>query len=184
MLCKRTEIIGLKRGTVSLCTHSDKWSICAENTIKVLKNILGSEAVDVQHVGSTSINGIMAKPVIDIAVGVKSVANMKYYIKLLENAGVIFRGEDVPGQMLFVKGDFVKDTRTHHIHIVEHNSKAWTDYINFRDYLNTFQDKAKEYERIKIELANMYPSDRKKYTEGKSSLICELLSEAALWKQL
>ncbi len=183
MLCKKTEIIGLKRGTVILCSHSDKWSVYAEDTINELKNILGSIAIDIQHVGSTSIKGIMAKPIIDIAVGVKSVDDMKYYTERLKDIGVIFRGEVIAGQMLFVKGDFEKDTRSHHIHVVEYNSKAWRDYVNFRDYLNTFSEKAKKYESIKIKLANMYPLDRKNYTEGKESLIHELLMEANLWKQ-
>lgn len=125
----------------------------------------------------------MAKPIIDIAVGVKSIDDMKYYTERLKDIGVIFRGEVIAGQMLFVKGDFEKDTRSHHIHVVEYNSKAWRDYVNFRDYLNTFSEKAKKYESIKIKLANMYPLDRKNYTEGKESLIHELLTEANLWKQ-
>ncbi len=60
-----------------------------------------------------------------------------------------FRGQDVPKQLLFAMGDFEKNTRTHHIHVVEWNSVAWNNYINFRDYLNTFTDKAKLYDSHK-----------------------------------
>lgn len=54
----------------------------------------------------------------------------------MEEHGFVFRGEDVARQILFVMGDFEKDTRTHHIHAVKWNGTEWKNYINFRDYLN------------------------------------------------
>ena len=63
-------MLGLKRGTVALAPHEDGWDRMAAETIRLLKELLGSTAVDIQHIGSTAIAGICAKPIIDIAVGV------------------------------------------------------------------------------------------------------------------
>ena len=129
-------MIGLKRGTVELLPHQSQWKDEAAKTVMLLKSVLNDTAIDIQHVGSTSIDNISAKPIIDIAVGVPTLDSIKPYIETLSKNGIIFRKEYVKEQLLFVIGDFEKDTRTHHIHVVEWNGKAWNNYINFRDYLN------------------------------------------------
>ena len=131
-------MLGLKRGTVELIPHQTVWEEDAAKTILLLKSILNDAAIDIQHVGSTAIKNICAKPIIDIAVGVNSFNSIKPYIGLLEENGIIFRKEDVERQLLFVIGDFEKDIRTHYIHFVEWDSAEWNNYINFRDYLNAF----------------------------------------------
>lgn len=131
-------MLGLKRGTVELIPHQTVWEEDAAKTILLLKSILNDAAIDIQHVGSTAIKNICAKPIIDIAVGVNSFNSIKPYIGLLEENGIIFSKEDVERQLLFVIGDFEKDIRTHHIHFVEWDSAEWNNYINFRDYLNAF----------------------------------------------
>lgn len=80
--------------------------------------------IDAQHIGSTAITSIQAKPIIDIVVGVRSLSEIKSKIEQLQEKEIIFRGEDVKGQLLFVMGDFEKDTRTHHIHVVEWNGET------------------------------------------------------------
>ena len=170
--------IGLKRGTVRLEGHQNEWEKNAEDTIRELKNILGDVAVDIQHVGSTSIKWICAKPVIDIVVAVNQLNDVKPYIGKLSEHGVLFQKKFEPGQMFFVMGDFPNGIRTHHIRVVEHSSKEWSDYIRFRDYLNAFPEKAKQYESLKMTLAQRYADNREKYTAGKEELIETLLKEA------
>ena len=119
----------------------------------LLKKILGDTALDIQHVGSTSICSISAKPIIDIAVA---------------------------GQKFFVMED--GDIRTHHIHVVKWNGTDWNNYINFRDYLNANKDKAMMYNDFKQKLAMQFSNDRKSYTAGKKEIIDRLLSEARIWK--
>ena len=114
-------MIGLKRGSVKLISHQEEWDKNAENVILELKQLFGNAAVDIQHVGSTAIASIYAKPIIDIVIGLRDLNDISPYMQLLEEHGFIFRGEDVAGQMLFVMGDFAKDTRTHHIHAVKWN---------------------------------------------------------------
>ena len=96
----------------------------------------------------------------------------------MEQHDFVFRGEDVEGQLLFVMGDFEKDTRTHHIHVVKWNGEEWNNYINFRDYLNCCPDKAMLYDACKKKLASQFPDDRRSYTAGKQELIECLLKEA------
>lgn len=173
---------GLKRGTVKLTPHQEEWSKNAENIIVRLNEILGNNAVDIQHIGSTAIFKVYAKPIIDIVVGMRDLADIFPYIELLKQHGFVFRGEDVERQMLFVMGDFENDTRTHHIHIVQWNGTEWNNYINFRDYLNSCPEKAALYDRCKKEMAQRFPNDRKRYTMGKQELIEDLLKEARIWR--
>lgn len=178
-------LIGLKRGTVALCAHEKRWGEIATETIRVLKSIFGDAGTDMQHVGSTSIVHIMAKPIIDIAVTVDSFQAVLPLIPELERNGFIHVPKnDDESQMFFSCGDFTADTRTHHIHIVKSGSPEWINYINFRDFLNTFPEKAKEYEALKIRLMKEYSNDREAYTEGKAAFITYTLRKALVWSYL
>ncbi len=169
-------MIGLRRGCVALEEHQAEWEEEAECCIAMLLGVLHDVAIAAEHVGSTSIPTIHAKPIIDIAVGVKSVYDVLPYRGLLEENGVSFRGEDIPGQLLFVMGH--GDVRTHHIHVVEWNGEAWRNYILFRDYLRAFPEKAMAYDDMKTRLAAIHPSDRKGYTQAKAPMISLLIKEA------
>ena len=172
----------MKRGTVFLEPHLTEWEIAAKETILTLKNILGDIAADIQHIGSTSIKAIKAKPIIDIAVAVNDFEAVLQKRAELEKADVIFRFDERPEQLLFVMGDFENDTRSHHIHVVLYGSDEWNNYINFRDYLNSNIEAAREYETTKLRLSEQYPDDRIAYTEGKQEVIYRLLEEARVWK--
>lgn len=175
--------LGLKRGTVELQPHQVMWEENAYETIMELKKVLDGVAVDIQHIGSTSIKSIAAKPIIDLVIGVRDFEDIKAKIAELENIGVIFRGQDHPGQLLFVKGDFEQDTRTHHIHTVIYGGTEWENYVNFRDYLNAYSEKAAEYGELKLRLLSDFSEDRGKYTSGKQELIDKLLAEAKVWRR-
>ncbi|MBQ7500867.1 MAG: GrpB family protein [Clostridia bacterium] len=175
--------IGLKRETVYLEDHQSTWEETAADTIRLLKSILGEDAADIRHVGSTSIRSIRAKPIIDIAVAVNDFWDVLRKKKPLEAAGIFLRLDERPVQLLYVMGDLENDFRTHHIHVVPHNSAEWRNYINFRDYLNANLSAAKEYEKIKLALAEKYPLDRRAYTDGKCAVISKLLSEAEAWRK-
>ena len=172
----------MKRGTVYLEPHQSEWERAAEETISTLKNILGSIAADIQHIGSTSIKTISAKPIIDIAVAVNNYELILSKRDVLEKADIVFRFDERPDQLLFVMGDFEKDTRSHHIHVLLYGSDEWNNYINFRDYLNSNTEAAREYEAVKLRLAEQYPDDRIAYTDGKQEVINKLLEEARVWK--
>ncbi|MCR4713761.1 MAG: GNAT family N-acetyltransferase [Treponemataceae bacterium] len=179
--------IGLKRGTVCLEKHQKAWEDSAEQTIAEIQNALDGIDADVQHVGSTSIKSIKAKPIIDIAVGVpdfESVSARNDKLKKVCIFPASWGFDDHPEELLYVKGDFEKDTRTHHIHVVLKTSKEWKNYLNFRDFLNATPSAAREYEAVKDKLEAMYPDNREKYTAGKSEIIAKLLEEAEKWREV
>ncbi|HXK73114.1 MAG TPA: GrpB family protein, partial [Clostridia bacterium] len=178
-------IIGLKKGIVKLYKHKKQWKKIASDTIVSLYKVFGDTAVDIQHVGSTSIVHIKAKPIIDIAVAVNNFNDVKPLIPSLENIGVIYRPNVViAGEMYFVIGDFEHEIFTHHIHVVLSNSKEWINYINFRNYLNAKPAAAKQYEDLKRSLLKKYKYDRMAYTEGKIELINRILKSAFSWSYL
>lgn len=174
--------IGLKTGVVKLLPHQAEWETNAEETIMLMKTILGDTCIDIQHVGSTSIKHICAKPIIDIAVAVNELADILPYNDVLSKNGIFYRKEETTGQLLYLMGDLENEIKTHHIHVVKYNSVNWQNYLNFRDYLNAFPEKARLYNELKQELAKKYASERKLYTDGKSELIKALLKEAEEWK--
>lgn len=181
-------MIGLKRGTVELCEHEAEWEGNAALTIEKLKRIFGTAAVDIAHVGSTSIMQIKAKPIIDIAVAVNSFEDVMPLIPALQANGFLHRPCDIANQLLFACGDYSRPdgTQTHFIHVVKDGSREWRDYINFRDYLNAKPDVAREYETLKVELANKYKNDpgRERYLEGKHGFITRTLRKALIWSYL
>ena len=171
-------MLGLKRGTVYLSGHDPLWDAAAQQTIQVLKRVLGEAAADIQHVGSTSIRGIKAKPIIDLAVGVRDYEAVMAKREALGKEGIVFRFDERPEQLLFVMGDFAQDTRTHHIHVVLFESPESENYLLFRNYLNGNAAAAKEYEAVKEKLAAAYPRDREAYTAEKGPTVVKLLGEA------
>ena len=173
--------LGLKRGMVTVEPHDPQWEVIAEQTIEQLKRLLQGVAIDIQHIGSTAIRSIAAKPIIDIVVGVSEFDQILNMNQELETHGFFFRGQDVPDQYLYVCGD--TDSRTHHIHVVIYDSIYWNNYINMRDYLNSHEEDARAYSELKEHLAKEYPEDRITYTEKKSALIDEILRKAWDWRR-
>lgn len=179
-------MIGLERGTVKLCEHEKEWEIEARNTIFRLKQILGDVIKDIQHVGSTSIISIKAKPIIDIAVAVDDFDDIIIFEKELKDNRFYYRPNaqaSIKNQLLFACGSYYEGTgemQTHFIHVVRTNSIDWINYINFRDYLNNTPSAAKEYEELKVSLALQAPVDkgRQKYLQGKHDFIVRTLRKA------
>lgn len=174
--------LGLKRGTVKLEPYDKRWQLEAEQSISVLKNVLGEDAIDIQHIGSTSITSISAKPIIDIVVGVKDLMLISKYNDELERQEIYFRKSDADRQLLYVMGDLEKDTRTHHIHVVIWNEEEWNDYVNFRDFLNNNAEMASRYQLLKESLESQYVNDRNAYTKGKQEMIGSILEQARKWR--
>ena len=175
--------IGLKRGTVSIEPHKVEWEISAQEVISILKETLKEDIIDAQHIGSTSIKSICAKPIVDIVVGVSSFDKiMKHNDSLIEK-GIIYCREDHHNQHLYVCGDLKNNIHTHYIHVVIWGEESWNNYLNMRDYLNAHEDRAEEYSELKKRLAKEYPDDRIAYTNGKATLIEDILRCAKEWRK-
>lgn len=158
-----------------LCDHQTEWEIEAQNTIKKLKSILGDAAKKVEHIGSTSIKVIKAKPIIDIMLSVDSFDELLKYEKILKEKGFYYRpSASHDTQLLFGCGSFYDGTgeiQTHFIHAVIAGSQEEQNYISFRDYLNEHPKDAEKYEALKISLAD---KPREEYTKSKNDFINEI----------
>lgn len=166
---------GLKRGTVRLSPHDPAWADWARETAGVLREVFGDRAVDVQHIGSTAINGIQAKPIIDIAVGVNSMEGLP--LEELEARGFQERHNRFSSNLLYVleTEDLI---RTHQVHILPYDSLQWHNYVDFRDYMNAFPEKAAEYEALKEKLAAGCNNVQTAYTDGKHDYMEQTLVQA------
>ena len=168
-------MIGLKRGTVRLALYTEEWAVLFEKERILLKQILGGLALDIQHVGSTAILDMPAKPIIDIAVGVKTVNDFGECTKPLRSAGYLLR-ENASNwrEFFFAKGP--EEKRTYHLHLMKYNGEIWKDYLAFRDYMRANKKCAQEYASLKKNLSNKYFEKRVEYTAGKSKFIRETIN--------
>jgi GrpB-like predicted nucleotidyltransferase (UPF0157 family) len=165
-------MIGLEKGFVKLSPYTDEWKLLFEEEKATLLTAVGSYILDVQHVGSTSIPGMLAKPIIDIAIAVLDFEEAKVCIRPIEALGYEYKGEfGIPLRHYFVKGD----PRIFHIHICEINSLEWQDHLLFRDYLCQHPNVAREYAELKKQLASKFPQDRTAYLDGKALFIQRVL---------
>jgi len=170
-------MIGLKRGTVKLVKHNPRWWQSFECEQKKLREVFGCDALEIQHVGSTAISGIPAKPVIDIGLIVSSLQAAKRYEKKLKKIGYKIKKDDTKKERLFfTKGP--ENKRTHYLHVGEADSGYIEDMILFRDYLRKDKKEAKKYSELKKKLAEKYQNAREIYTAKKEGLIRDVLKKA------
>jgi GrpB-like predicted nucleotidyltransferase (UPF0157 family) len=160
-------MIGLKRKTIKLLAHQKQWDSYFR---KEKKRILSSiEDVHVEHIGSTAIPSIKAKPIIDIVIGIDKMKDFDKYKKQLTKLG--FEYHDNRGTIynkFLTKGS--SNCRTVYIHVVKYKGNIWNNYINFRDKLIANNKLAKEYQQLKVSLSKKY-KNRDKYTKAKASFI-------------
>jgi GrpB-like predicted nucleotidyltransferase (UPF0157 family) len=170
-------MIGLKRGIVKLVNHDKKWSSLFEKEKKRLLQGLKESEIKIEHVGSTAIAGIKAKPVIDIAYGVASMKDYKKHMRALEKAGYVWRPGlgRVDQHLVFAKGN--DKTRTHYLHLMKKGGKAWNYHVFFRDYMRTHKQAAKKYEQIKMKSMSNFSKNRKLYQKQKNSFIERLIAK-------
>lgn len=166
--------IGLAQGVVKIVPYCSSWNDHFRDEKEILCKLLDLHVLDIQHIGSTAVPGLSAKPIIDIMAGVRSLEDGLGCVEVLERQGYAFKGEaGIPGRLFFTKEQH--DFRTHHLHMVEYHSEFWCNHLLFRDYLIKHPDTAKLYEQMKWELAQKHPFDREAYTDGKSDFIVEVL---------
>jgi len=170
-------MIGLEKGIVRVVTHNPNWRDAFELERHVLQEHIGGHVLDIQHVGSTAVPGLDAKPVIDIAVAVASPAVIPSCRQPLCGLGYVDRGDGgTDGGYLFVK-ESGREVRTHHLHVVAIDDPQWRNYLRFRDILSTDVEVRKRYGELKMSLQEQFSQDRKAYTDGKNDFICGVLAE-------
>ncbi len=170
-------MLGLEKGVVRLVPYTAEWVRYFELEKAALRLVLGGYILDIQHIGSTSIPGMLAKPIVDIAIAVADFEQAKTCIPLVEGLGYEYKGEfGIPRRHYFVKGD----PRLFHLHMSESESIEWQNTLLFRDYLRDHPEAAQEYAQLKQQLAAKFPHDRDAYLDGKSEFVEGVLKKCRI----
>lgn len=141
--------------------------------------IYGSKLYAIHHIGSTSVQGLSAKPIIDIMPVVKDLSNVDAYDEKMADIGYEALGEfGISGRRYFRKGG---NERTHHIHLFEEGSPHIERHLAFRDFLRAHRDFAMAYSELKEGLAKDFPNDMEAYIAGKADFIKEVEKIALEW---
>lgn len=156
--------------------YDPKWPLLFEIEKAELMEAIGHYVADIQHFGSTAVEGLAAKPVIDIIVGLRRLLDAQDCILPIEGMEYEYVPEfedEFPDRRYFRK--VVKGKRTHQIHVVEIGSDFWKKHLAFRDRLRSNPDAANEYAVLKKDLAKKFTDDRKGYTDAKTEFIENIL---------
>ena len=165
---------------IVVLTYDEQWKNDFLQIKAELTNVLGQLAIEIEHVGSTSVQGLSAKPIIDIDVVIKEYNELKNVISALEKIGYQHEGNlGIAGREAF-QYDGNEHLRKHHLYVCPEDSPELKRHIAFRDYLQTHPDAVREYSRIKEEGAELYPDDIDRYIEHKSPFIEKIYAEIGI----
>jgi GrpB-like predicted nucleotidyltransferase (UPF0157 family) len=163
---------------VTIVDYDPLWPTLYEEEKERILSAVGDKVVLIEHIGSTAVVGLGAKPIIDIMAAVSRLADAKRWIGPLESIGYEYVPKtDLPERLFFRRG--VRGAGTHHLHVVEQGSKFWKSHLLFRDFLRAHPTEARRYYQLKKELAARFGSDRGAYTDAKT-LFIESVTDKAL----
>jgi len=153
--------------------YDPRWPELFAKLRATLSAALGDVAVNIEHVGSTAVPGLAAKPIIDVDVVISSWKGLQHAIGRLAKIGYVHEGDlGIPGREAFAAPRGETD---HHLYVCAADSVELQRHITFRDKLRSNQTAAQQYAELKFKLANDFYSDRMAYTEGKSAWIAAFL---------
>ena len=171
--------IGLQYGTVRLVRSDERWGAIAQVLAADIRSALAGSARAVEHVGSTAVPGLLAKPIIDLAIGLWAGAAVDDIAEPLARRGWIYRGDaGEEGGWVFVLEDEPWH-RVAHAHGVAFDGPQWARYLQFRDLLRRSASARNTYEQAKQQLAEQHPGGRHRYTAGKDATVHRLLAAEA-----
>ncbi len=164
---------------IEIVPYDPCWPQLFEQEKSRILDAVGKYVNGIEHIGSTAVPGLAAKPVIDILIAVYRLEDAPFFIPPLEALGYdyIAQYEDLFPERRYLHR-IVNHQHTHHLHMVEPGSNFYKVQLLFRDYLRTHPGDAQLYADLKYSLANRYRNDRDAYTEGKSDFINEILRKA------
>jgi len=167
----------MSEAPVHVVPYDPNWLARFEEEKALIEALLGPwRRGPIEHVGSTAVPNLCAKPVIDIMVGVTSLAESEPAKGVLSRAGYQYAEYKTAVMHWFCKPSFAM--RTHHLHLIPHQSPLWHDRLRFRDALRANPALAAEYGALKLELARKFEFDREAYTEAKSPFVARILAAA------
>lgn len=162
--------------------YNPLWSKMFDIEAEKIKKILKKNCIAIHHIGSTSVVGLAAKPIIDIMPIVYNLEDVDKVALEFEKIGYEYMGEfGISGRRYLRKGG---DERTHQIHIFsEDNTVDIERHLVVRDYLRTHKDVCDKYASLKKELAKKYPYDIDGYCDGKNEFVQQMEKDALEWRK-
>ena len=166
---------------VEVTSYNKQWTSMFKEESSKLHEIFEHEIIGIYHIGSTSVNNLKAKPIIDIMPVVRDINQVDSFKTAMISIGYESKGENgITGRRYFQKGG---DNRTHHVHIYELGNSQIERHLAFRDYLRAHPNDSKKYGDLKKELSQRFPYDINSYIKGKEQLVFEIERKAIAWYQ-
>lgn len=160
---------------VTVVAYDPRWPALFDEEKTRIAAALAGSVVAIEHIGSTSVPGLEAKPIIDILVGMRPLEVTDAQIAAMEELGYEYLGElGLPGRLFFRKGR----PRSHHVHVVEWGGDQWERHLAFPDFLRRHPDEARRYGELKRRLAIDVAGDWERYMTGKEAYIDEVEERA------
>ena len=164
---------------IEVLPYDPQWIKMFEEESERLRSVLTEGLIEIHHIGSTSVPFLAAKPIIDIMPEVSSVELLDQFDDEIKELGYIPKGEfGIEGRRFYLKG--LVD-RTHHIHAFASGSVGAIRHLALRDYLRIHNAEAAVYAKLKLKLAEQYPSDNDGYCAGKFEFVQKLEQRAMEW---
>lgn len=167
---------------VRLHDYDPSWPALYGDEAKLLRNTLAPDLVAIEHIGSTSVPGMAAKPVIDLLAAVTDYGRFPSIVQRLGSVGYVYTPEseaDDPDRRVFRKGPAdISQLRTHHLHLTTTGSRYWRRMVAFRDHLRRHPEDATAYVDLKRALAARHAADPAAYTAGKHEFVTAVEEKA------
>jgi GrpB-like predicted nucleotidyltransferase (UPF0157 family) len=165
---------------VRIVGYDPAWPALADAELRRIEAALGEVAVRLEHVGSTAVPGLAAKPILDLQLSVAAIEAQEPYVAPLERLGYLFVPKlGPPDHHFFAKPP--ERPRTHHLHVCEAGSKHELRHLAVRDFLRSHADEAARYAALKRDLVARHPQDRLAYIDGKDEYMTALEARALGW---
>ncbi len=173
------EGLGLTSGQARVVAYDERWVLRFNEITALLRGVLGERVLAIEHVGSTSVPGLPAKPILDMVIAVPDFEKALELVPAIESLGFEFRpDEDIPDRHYFRMK--MGEVRTHHLSLAEPGSDHFRKTIAFRDALRADPALARQYAELKYDLARRYPTDRPAYLDGKTDFVLNVLRSRGL----
>ena len=175
--------LGLKNNEVRIVSFDEEWRVEFSKIKEEIHLTIGINENRIQHIGSTSIEGMSAKPIIDILLGLDDLHNIDQEMeRKLRTIGFYRLRVERPNEVVFAKfEDDTFETKTHFVHAVVFKEELWKNLVFFRDYLNANDDEKIAYAKLKEEyLRQAHPKSINEYTDFKEEFVKGIFSKRKL----
>ncbi|WP_025028916.1 GrpB family protein [Caldalkalibacillus mannanilyticus] len=166
---------------IIVTSYDEQWPILFKEIGQKIRSVLGETALRIDHIGSTSVPNLDAKPIIDIQISVASLEHLDTYKIPLASIGFIYQRNNPD----LTKRYFREQPGERRTHIHVRKSGSWSEQfaLLFRDYLRAHPNECEMYANVKYSLMNQYQDERNQYVIGKGPIIYEIIQRANDWSQ-